>query len=89
MAQTQAEKAAALIVGPGGAVVFTALLAPVGCSDPSKILDNCPVGQKADILGWTLNGLVGTYDSAGIVIVAAIFALLAYLAVDMFTKKST
>jgi hypothetical protein len=88
VAETDAQKAAGLILGPAGGLAFTALLTPTGCADSSKLLFQCPAGQQADFLGWTLGGLVGRYDNAGIFLVGVFFAVVIYLIVDAFAKKT-
>ena len=89
MAESQADKTAQFITSPLIGGVFTAVLAPARCDDLLTPLSSCALGHKENLFGSTLDGFVGTIDTAGIFFLGILVAVLAWLLIDAFTKKST
>lgn len=87
MAETQADRTAQLITSPLGGAVFTALVAPAQCSDIRVPIEKCPPGEKLNVFGWSLGGVVGTIDTVGVVVLGFVVAAVVWLAIDLATSR--
>jgi len=82
MAVSDAEKAAEFVLSPLGGAAFAAFLLPTGCTDIVPLGGRCPAGEETNFLGWTVFGIVGTLDNAGLFALGVVAALVVYLVIS-------
>ncbi len=79
-----AEQAAQIAAGPAGAILLAVAFYPVGCAD-----SGCGPGEKVNILGLTMGGLVGTLDTVELAILGLAIAVGLYLLVGEWSKRKS
>lgn len=73
--------AAEAILSPVGGAVIGGLFYPVGCASGAVV---CASGERVNILGFTMGGLVGTVDDAGAFVIGIGAALICYFLLHTF-----
>ncbi|MEK6721371.1 MAG: hypothetical protein AABZ33_11985 [Chloroflexota bacterium] len=67
---------------------MAAFLLRTGCTQVVPLGASCPSGQSTNFLGWTVGGLVGSLDGAGLFVLGVLVAVVVYYAIDLFQGRT-